>query len=496
MTCRSDRKAQALAAALLMALTGCVGEDDTPMASEAVPRNPQAAALIAEAGVAIAEGALSDAGRKLDDARALDPDSPDLWVAIARLRFRGGEHLTALEAADRALSLGPDHAPALLMRAYMVRDAHGPASALPWFEAALTADPENPDVWFEYAASLGDAGRGRAMLRAVRKLSAIAPEDPRVFYLQAVLAARGGNSALARSMLNRSAMAERGIPAALQLDATLSLAEGNYDSASVTLVALCARQAGNARLRELLARSMLLAGQEVDLIARFSDEASRSEASPYLMMLVARAHERLGQRDRAAPLLARAYAGAARAPTVLADRSGLPQPTVAMRRAASAADWGGADARARDLRRQYPASADVASLAGDAMLGAGDLPAALESYAMAARMRRPWPLTRKIAYASRRAGDVAASDAMLARHVEGEPNGITGVFALAEARAAKGDWARTAVLLDHIAAMGGGHDPAVLSLRIKAARALDRPVDARHFATLLALVAPRPLGSS
>jgi hypothetical protein len=85
---------------------------------------------------------------------------------------------------------------------------------------------------------------------------------------------------------------------------------------------------------------------------------------------------------------------------------------------------------------------------------------------------------------------------MLARHVEGEPNGITGVFALAEARAAKGDWARTAVLLDHIAAMGGGHDPAVLSLRIKAARALDRPVDARHFATLLALVAPRPLGSS
>jgi predicted Zn-dependent protease len=496
MTCRSDWRGFLLAVAVGAALAGCV-DDKTAASSEAkVPANPAAAALIADAGKAMADGALGDAGRKLDEAHAIGADNPDLWVAIARLRFRGGEHLTALEAADRALALGPDHAPALLMRAFMVRDAHGPVNALPWFEAALAADPDNPDVWAEYAASLGDSGRGRAMLRAARKLAEIAPEDPRVFYLQAVLAARGGNSALARSLLIRSKLAEQGIPAALQLDATLSLAEGNYDSAAETLSALSARQPGNARLRELLARALLLGGQEAELVARFSDEASRSEASPYLMMLVARAHERLGQRDRAAPLLARAYRGAQGAPTVLADRVGLPQPTAAMRRAASAANWDGASERARDLRAQFPASADVASLAGDAMLGGGDLTAALEAYALSASVRRPWPLTRKIAFASRRAGDEAAADALLVRHVAGEPNGMTGVIALAETRAARGDWARTAALLDHVIAIGGGHDPSVLAMRLKAARALDRPSDVWQFSALLAQVRPRSLAPS
>ncbi|HSF13291.1 MAG TPA: tetratricopeptide repeat protein [Erythrobacter sp.] len=496
MTCRSDHKAFALAVALLAALTGCVGEDKAPQAELAPQSNPKAAALIADAGAAMADGALADAGRKLDEARALDPDNPDLWVAIARLRFRGGEHLTALEAADRALSLGPDHAPALLMRAFMVRDAHGPANALPWFEAALAADPENPDVWAEYAATLGDSGRGRAMLRAVRKLATIAPADPRVLYLQAVLAARGGDPALARSLLVRSGMAELGVPAALQLDATLGLAEGNYDSAATTLSSLIERQPGNTRLRELLARALLLGGHEAELIARFGDEASRSETSPYLVMLVARAHERLGQRDRAAPLLARAYAGAGRGPTVLADRRGLPAPTAAVRQAASVANWTGARSRSQELRRQFPASADVASLAGDALLGAGNVPDALESYALAAQVRRPWPLTRKILFASRRAGDGAAADTLLARHVMGDPNGITGVIELAEARAAHGEWQRVAALIDHVIAIGGGHDPAVLRLRAKAAHALNREAEAQHYAALLAQIRPRQLAPS
>ena len=496
MTCRSDWRSRLLAVAVGATLTGCVAEKPAAQSGQKPQANPEAETLIADAGSAMANGALADAGRKLDQARTLDPDNPELWVAIARLRFRGGEHLTALEAADRALTLGPDYAPALLLRAFMVRDAHGPAAALPWFEAALAADPENPDVWAEYAATLGDSGRGRAMLRAVRKLAEIAPDDARVFYLQAVLAARGGNAALARSLLIRSKMADRGIPAALQLDATLSLVEGNYDSATETLSALAARQPGNARLRELLARALLLGGQEAELVARFSDEASRSEASPYLMMLVARAHERLGQRERAAPLLARAYAGARRLPTVLADRAGLPAPTAAMRRAASAANWRGAGAQASALQRQYPASVDVASLAGDAMLGAGNLPAALQDYALVARVRRPWPLTRKIVFASRRAGDAAAADTLLAHHVASEPNGMTGVIALAEARAAQGDWARTAALLDHVMAIGGGHDPAVLALRLKAARALDRPSDIRQYSALLAQVRPRRLAPS
>lgn len=491
MICR--RETRAALAALILTLTGCAAEGDTGAPDPTALRDPAVAILLGDADAALARGALAEAGSRLDAARALAPDDPDLWVAIARLRFRGGEHFTALEAADRALELGPRHAPALLMRALMVRDAHGPAKALMWFEAALAADPHNADVWAEYAATLGESGRNRAMLRAVRRLAEIVPDDARVFYLQAVLAARGDNPALARSLLQRSGLAARKVPAAMQLDAVLSLASGNYDSAAATLETLTARQPGNARARELLARALLLAGREADLVARFGVEAQLAEASPYLIMLVARAHERLGDRSRAAPLLARAYGGARRTPITLADRPGLPPPTASMRADALAGNWEGAQAQAQDLRVRFAASADVASLAGDASYGAGDIRAALAVYALAAGVRRPWPMTRKIAFASRMAGDAAAGDALLAHHVAGEPLAISGLVELAVVQAQREDWARVAMLLDHAIRLGGGHDPALLSLRVEAARALNRPADAQHFARLLAHVRPGTL---
>ncbi|MFM7348835.1 MAG: tetratricopeptide repeat protein [Erythrobacter sp.] len=453
------------------------------------------AKLIADADTQMAKGALADAGQTLDRARSLDPESPDLWLAIARLRLRGGEHLTALEAADRALALGPDYGPALLLRALMVRDAHGFADARRWFEAAAKADPDNPDIWAEYAAALGDAGEARAMLEAVRKLAAIAPDDPRVPYLHAVLAARGGDDALARSLLARSGMAARGVPAALLLDAVIDLRQGNAESAAATLESLAARQPGNPRLRELLAHALLEGGHPDAVVTRFAEDAARPEASPYLVMLLARAHERLGDRAAAAPLLARAYGPLRSAPAVLLPRDGLPEPTKRARAALLAGNVAAAQNDAEALRARLPASADVASLAGDAMLGAGDPRAALAAYARASEARRPWPLARKAVWATARTGDLAGADLMLTRFIEGEGETASALIGLASRLAQRGDWQRTAFLLDHAIARGAGHDPALLGLRLQTARRLGRAEEVERFSLLLAEVRPRSLAA-
>lgn len=491
MISRPDILAGLLACALV--LTGC--DSDRTASNGAPSGGAEFLRLLRQADVAMGGGALPRAGQLLDKARELEPDNPDVWVAIARLRYRGGEHLTALEAADRALELGPDHAPALLMRALMVRDAHGLADALPWFEAALAADEGYVDAWAHYAATLGDLGRYREMLAAVRELAEIAPDEPRLFYLQAVLAQRGGQPVLARSLLERSGMATRGVPAAVLLDALISLDQGNHASAAEQLESLAARQPGTRRVRALLARALLLDRREAEVIARFAAEAGEAEASPYLVMVVARAFERLGDRASAAPLLARAYAAPTGVPVVLAARQGLPQPTADLRSSSAAGNAEQARLTAQGLRARFPASADIAVLAGDTVLASGDPRGALERYALAARIRRPWPLTAKAVFAYRRTGDLTAADTLLARHVAGEPDNPAALVMLAQTLGVRGEWERAALLLDHAIALGAGHDPVLLALRAKAARELGQSDAAARFAALRAELRPPALSS-
>lgn len=493
MTCKRD--VAAALGALLLALTGCSGNAPDSGGAAGGPDSQAHLRLLADANAAMREGRLNDAARLLDDAGRKGPESPELWLAIARLRLRGGEHLAAVAAADRALALGPAYAPALLLRAIMVRDAHGAADALVWFAAARKADGDNPDILAEYAATLGDSGQATAMLAMVRELARTAPNDPRVPYLQAVLAARGGEFALARSLLTASAMAEQGVPAAMMLDAIISLEQGNADSAAFTLERLAARQPANSRVRDLLAKAMLAGGRAAELVERFGAQAALPEASPYLAMLVARAYERLGDRAAAAPLLARAYGAVSLAPAPLAVQDGLPGPTASLRRALSEGKAGTARQQAAALRERFPASADVASLSGDALLAVGDTQAALADYARAATARRPWALTRKTVWAFSRSGNGQAADLLLARHVAGETETASALIALAAQRSAAADWARVAILLDHAVARGAGHDPALLGLRLRAAQALDQPAEMERFAALLSQVRPRSLAA-
>jgi Tfp pilus assembly protein PilF len=127
------------------------------------------------------------------------------------------------------------------------------------------------------------------------------------------------------------------------------------------------------------------------------------------------------------------------------------------------------------------------------LLGSGDAVGALETYALTARVRRPWPLTRKAVLAYGRAGDPIAADTLLARHVAGDPQNIAALAALAQSLAQRGEWQRTALLLDHAIVLGGANDPAVLALRNKAARALGRREDEARFAAALADLRPAAL---
>jgi Tfp pilus assembly protein PilF len=82
---------------------------------------------------------------------------------------------------------------------------------------------------------------------------------------------------------------------------------------------------------------------------------------------------------------------------------------------------------------------------------------------------------------------------VLARHVAGEPDAASAVVALAQRQAGRGDWNRTALLLDHAIARGAGHDPVLLALRLRAARESQDRAGEQRFAALLAEVRPAAL---
>ena len=230
---------------------------------------------------------LPEAGAAFDRALAVAPDDSELWTDIARLRYTGGEQAQAILAADRALKSGPGDPAALAFRALLIRNQNGLASALPWFDAALSRSPGDVGIRADYAATLADMGHFTEALKEIRAVQKATPGDPRMYYYQAVIAARSGQSALARRVMQRAKNKLRDVPGAMLLNAALELDAGNVNIAVELSDRLLRYHPDNLLAQHILARAMARSGDSAAVISRFADLADRADASPYLLTVVA-----------------------------------------------------------------------------------------------------------------------------------------------------------------------------------------------------------------
>ncbi len=402
------------------------------------------------------DGNLAAAGQAYDKAVALAPKSVSLWVNLGYLRYASGEHMKAIEAADLALSLDPNNVRALEFRGLIVRDQYGMAAALPWLEAALVQAPDDRSVLREYAATLGDLGRGSDMLAASRKLMARDARNARGLLLLAQLALRAGDNGLARTLLNRTGDQLKALPAKILVDGLLELRSGNYLLAIEALEPLVQRQPGNVQAQELLASAYYASGDARMVVRRFGALALRSDASPYLLTVVARAHEVLGERGEAAPLLQRA------ARSVDRPFTGAPenQPVGAL---LAARNFGAAEAAAERMRASQPGSADAQALAGDVQLILGHGAAAVVRYRLASRVRMPDSLLQRTVAAMIMAGQQRDAAALVEAYLVQTPSSPVAVRLAASLAAGQGDWARARQLLEYLRANGSGQDVRLLA---------------------------------
>ncbi|MEP2736688.1 MAG: tetratricopeptide repeat protein [Erythrobacter sp.] len=428
-------------------------------------------------------GNLPAAGQAFDQALKTNMDDPELWVDIGRLRYVGGEQVQAIDAAQRAVELGPQNAAALHFRGQLVRDAHGMAAAIPWLEAALKLEPDNPRMLTDLAATQGELGQAKAMLVTLRKLAKVDPGNRQTIFMQAVLAARAGKTALARSLLQRSGNIDREVPAAMLLSGAIDLQNGNYASAAQTFDKLAKKQPENKRLQVLLARALSLGGNDRELVHRYGDIALRPSASPYLMAVVGRSYEQLGDRKAAAFFLDRA--AQPRRSNLIAMQGSEARALAARRAGASGDDTlslvrelivngqtGQALERSEQFWNRFAGSADASSLAGDAQLVRRNAQAALQRYETSAKVRRPWHLARRMIMTYRAIGQGAKAEALVADYLRGDPGNVEATSLMATALADAQKWQAAAKLLDHAIAQGGSRDPGLIALRARVAIAL------------------------
>ena len=417
------------------------------------------------------DGNVAAAGHAFDMAFAQGPENPRLWVDVGRFRYGNGQHYLAVAAADRALEVDPADARALEFRGQLLRDAMGVRAAQAWFRDAVDKAPGDLGLLGEYAATLGEAGEYREMLRVARRMVELDPRQPRAYFLQAVLAARAGKDDLARRLLWRTDGAYDDVPAGQLLAGILELRTGNPALAVDQFDALVRKQPDNARATLLLGRALLAAGDANEVVARFGPAAARADASPYLLTLVGRAYEQLERRAEAARYLDRAAAGGPTAIGVLpvdADELWRTGSTIEQGAAAvpllrdliARGAGGEAVALAGQLGEHYEGSADVARLRGDVALLVGDPAGALAHYASAARIRRDWSLVERMVVSQRLLGRRDAALALVREHVARNPADGRAIALLGRMLAERGERERAATVLAHA---GGAGDPLLLA---------------------------------
>ncbi len=422
------------------------------------------------------EGNYPAAGTAYDKALAVDPENSLLWVDIARLRFVGGEQRQSLEAVDYAVKLDPYNIRALHFRAELMRDQFGLASSLPWFEEALKIAPKDVPLLTEYAATLGDMGRMREMLKISREVLKLSPRNPRAFFMQATLAARAGKFDLARDLMYRAGGALDERPSAMLLNGIIEYQTGNYNTAIELFHKLLREQPTNRRAQMLLARALDRNGDHALLIKWFGSAAERPDAPPYLLTLVARAYEATGKRDKAAPLLNRAAQPFV--PPMQPIPEGTPLDILAIHYAEKPGkaetavpyvrsliannDMAGADRVARSIVATSPGAADAHMLLGDTQLALGNPSGAMTVFEDAAEIRFSENILLRMTETMRRQDQLGQAGAMVTRFLNQNPGNIMASRMLAMAYLTVGDWHNSAALLQNIRVRTGDSDALLL----------------------------------
>ncbi len=423
-------------------------------ADDIAPEHRAYAARIA-GRVHLDQGDMDAARAAFDRALAEGGDDALLWTDIGRFRLVSGDMGGAIQAAERAIAIEGRNVRALEFRGRMVRSQFGLGAALPWFEQGLTEAPDDVPLLAEYGATLGDLGRHADMLKVSRKIAALEPDNPKSYYMQAVIAARAHEFALAKRLIAKTGGRMDDLPAMLLLNGAVEYGLGNDLIAAGLWSRLSEMQPFNQRARLLAARALYRAGDAAGAADKLPADTAIDGAS-YGELILARAFEAMDKREGAMTMLNRSQIpGGVDAAALSGDDGG---PAAAVRARVAEGDYDGALALAGDLQRRNPGVADAHMMVGDLLAETGDIRGAMDAYARAEALDFSPPLMMRMVQLAQRADDPAMVRDVLARFLRFNPANLSARRMLAGYYLNIGASAAAAALYGDLIAVLGPND--------------------------------------
>ncbi len=166
-----------------------------------LPPGTQLQLLLLRAAAASDLGDSPGALKAMDEARAIDPKSPEVWLAEVPVRIRTRQFKEATTAAERGLALAPGNAEGWYQKGSVLHVMGDLKSTLAAYDRTIEIDPNHADARIARAGLYIDLNRASDAAKDLDALKDVAPKDPRAAYLRALLAERNKDTAAANAAL-------------------------------------------------------------------------------------------------------------------------------------------------------------------------------------------------------------------------------------------------------------------------------------------------------
>ncbi len=257
--------------------------------------------LYARAWALLNLGQLADATTEIEKSLKLRRDVPSLLLR-ARIAQRIGDHRTALQFADEAISLSPNRLDSSLVKIGLLVDANDPNAALALADQLVSKFPSSFSAQFARIEVLMRLKRDDKARAAVDAALVKNPGMPMGIYYRALLLARAGNVKdawrVAQVLPKEFVELQPGIAVSLSEMAAKS---GHLDTAAAILNGAVGRFPQNVELRTQLASMRMRQNDVGGAISAL--EAVREKVNPAAAQTLASLYVKGGRTSEAQELL-------------------------------------------------------------------------------------------------------------------------------------------------------------------------------------------------